>query len=154
MAVREKLTQTTDLGYYEGEIPLSYRYTKGLAGDGFFKGLMKGKITASVAKESGTVYCPPRIFCEDSFEEIDEIIELSGLGIVESFTVCFEDLHGDHMEPVVIGLITLEGASTMLPAKIICDPEEVFIGMPVKAEFVAEADREGTLNDVTFVPCS
>ncbi|MGC9324123.1 MAG: Zn-ribbon domain-containing OB-fold protein [Desulfomonilia bacterium] len=150
MAVREKIAQTTDLGYFQGEIPMQYRYTFGLAGEDFFRKLMKGKLTASVSKKSGIVYCPPRIFCEDSFEEISEIIELSGKGTVQSFTVCYEDLHGNRQDPVTIALVQFDGADTGLAAPLVSD--DPCIGMRVELKLVPEKKRKGSVTDIFFVP--
>jgi uncharacterized OB-fold protein len=152
MAVREKITKNIALSYFEGEIPMKYRYTMGLAGEKFFQEIKNGKLTASVANNSGTVYCPPRIFCEDSFEAIDEIIELTGEGTLESFTICFEDLHGDHQDPVIIALVRFDGADTATPVKMQSDLDEPFIGMRVVAKYVPKSKRTGSINDIFVVP--
>ncbi|MDT8273141.1 MAG: Zn-ribbon domain-containing OB-fold protein [Desulfomonilia bacterium] len=150
MAVREKIVQTTDLGYFEGAIPIQYRYTYGLAGEEFFRKLMKGKLTASVSKKNRTVYCPPRIFCEDCFEELSDIIELSGKGTVVSYTVCYEDLHGNRQEPVTIAMVQFDGADTAFAALLVCD--DPFIGMRVELKLVPEKKRKGSITDIFFVP--
>jgi uncharacterized OB-fold protein len=152
MAVREKITKNISLGYFEGEIPMKYRYTMGVAGEKFYRAVMNGKLTASVAKGSGTVYCPPRIFCEDSFEAIDDIIELSGAGTLESFTFSFEDLHGDSQDPVIIALVKFDGADTATPVKMQAELDEPFIGMRVEAKFLAKNKRAGSINDIFVVP--
>jgi uncharacterized protein len=151
MSVREKITKNIALSYFEGEIPMKYRYTMGIAGEKFFRAIMNGKLTASVAAESGTVYCPPRIFCEDSFEAVDEIIELSGKGTLESFTICFEDLHGDYQEPAVIALVRFDEADTATAVKMQADLDEPFIGMRVEAKFVPKNKRTGSINDIYVV---
>lgn len=152
MAVREKIARTVDLGYYEGEIPLQYRYTFGLAGEQFFRKLGQGKLIGSVSKKSGVVYCPPRIFCENSFEEITDIVELSGEGTVKSHTLCYEDLHGARREPVLIAFVQFDGADGGFAAPLDCDPGEVYIGMPVELKVVPKNKRTGSIKDVYFIP--
>jgi uncharacterized OB-fold protein len=152
MAVREKIAKNTDLTFYEGAIPMKYRYTYGLAGENFFRKLMDGRLIASVSKQSGKVYCPPRIFCEDSFEEISEIIELSGKGTIESFTICCEDLHGYCQDPVIIALVRFDGTDTGFAAPLKCEYDEPFIGMRIELKFVPKNKRTGSINDVYFVP--
>lgn len=152
MAIKEKVTNTTRLTYFEGEIPISHRYTYGLAGERFFRGLMDGKLLASVAEKSGTVYCPPRIFCEDSFEAIERFIELPGTGEVESFTICCEDLHGEPMAPLLIAFVRFDGSDGGMALPLKCDPEDAFIGMDVQLQFVPKKQRKGHLSDVFLVP--
>ncbi|GAB4296547.1 MAG: Zn-ribbon domain-containing OB-fold protein [Myxococcota bacterium] len=152
MAIREKITNTTELSYFEGKIPMKYRYTYGLAGEEFFRKLKEGKLIASIARESGTVYCPPRIFCEDSFEEITETVTLSGKGEVVSYTICFEDGSGKPQLPKIIALVRFEGADGGFAAPLRADPEKIYIGMPVKLEFIPKNQRKGAITDVYFVP--
>lgn len=153
MALKEKITQTTHLTYFEGKIPISFRYTYGLAGELFFRQIKDGKLIGSVAQESGTVYCPPRIFCEDSFEEITDTMELPGTGVVETFTICCEDMHGQPQAPELLALVRLDEADGGLVAPLHCDLDDVFIGMPVKIGFVPKKERQGNPNDIFFVPC-
>ena len=152
MAIKEKITSNIELSYFEGRIPMQYRYTYGIAGDRFFRGLKEGKLIGSRAKQSGIVYCPPRIFCEESFEEIDDIVNLNGKGEVESFTVCFEDLHGMPQLPEIIALVKFDGADTGFAAPLKCDLEEACIGMRVKLSYVPKNRRKGSINDVYFEP--
>ncbi len=152
MAIRDKITHTTHLSYFEGQIPISYRYTYGLAGEAFFQKFKLGKLIASVESDTGMVYCPPRIFCEDTFEAIDQIVELDGTGTVESYTVVFEDMHGEEQAPVVIAYVVFDGADGGFAAPLDVNPEEAVIGMDVQLKFVKKADRQGCINDVYFVP--
>ncbi|MDD5011865.1 MAG: Zn-ribbon domain-containing OB-fold protein [Phycisphaerae bacterium] len=152
MALRNKITKNQNLTSFEGRIPMNYRYTFGLAGESFFRKLKEGKLTASVAKQSGVVYCPPRIFCEDSFEEISETIELSGEGIVESYTVSCEDIHGDAIEPEIIALVKFDETEGGFAAPLKCEIEDAYIGMPVKLAFIPKNQRKGAITDVYFVP--
>jgi len=153
MPLKEKIDRNTRQGYYEGNIPMSYRYTLGLAGEQFFRKIKEGKLIGSVAEDSETVYCPPRIFCEDSFEEITHYVELPGSGIVESFTVTFEDLHGAKLpEPRIIALVMFDGADGGFAAPLRCDYDEAEIGMRVQLAFVPKTRRVGAITDVYFVP--
>ncbi|RJO69417.1 MAG: Zn-ribbon domain-containing OB-fold protein [Myxococcales bacterium] len=152
MAIKEKITQTTHLSYYEGKIPISYRYTYGLAGELFFRKLKEGKLIASVAQQSGVIYCPPRIFCEDSFEEITDYVELDGAGVVESFTISCEDMHGDEQEPTLIAFVRFDGADGGFAAPLRAEASAVYIGMEVKLAFAPKAQRKGSITDVYFVP--
>ena len=151
MALKQKIADTTRLGYYEGKIPMQYRYTAGLGGDKFLKGILAGKLFGSVAEASGTVYCPPRIFCEDSFEAIENFVELELKGILESFTISCEDLHGDPLaEPVILGFARVDGTDGGLVAPLACDIEELEIGMPIKIGFKPKKEREGAITDLLF----
>jgi uncharacterized OB-fold protein len=103
---------------------------------------------------SDTVYCPPRVFCEDSFEAIDlaDLVELPGTGTVETFTVCCENGSGDPQDPVILAFVRFDGADGGFVAPLECDFEAVEIGMRVQLSFVPKKERKGCINDVFFVP--
>ncbi len=153
MALKEKINNTTLHTYVEGRIPMQYRYTYGLAGEEFFKKIKDGKLIGSRAEQSETVYCPPRIFCEDSFEEITEFVDLDGVGVLESFTISCEDLHGETLDrPVIVGFVRFLDADGGLAAPLYCPVEDLEIGMPVKLAFVPKKERVGAITDVYFMP--
>jgi len=70
-------------------------------------------------------------------------IELSGKGKVLTFSVIYSP--GEQyaeFKPYVLAIVELQEGSR-LTTHLICDPEEVYIGMPVHSVFRI-IDREGT----------
>ncbi|NNF47085.1 MAG: hypothetical protein HKN69_09960, partial [Desulfofustis sp.] len=77
-----------------GKIPLSYRYTAGVAGAKFYSDLVKGKINGTYAAERDEVIIPPAMFDEESLLILDPEKDARainpGSGFIRSFTVVYE----------------------------------------------------------------
>ena len=155
MAQIERMQDTRQANFWPGKIPMNYVYTAGRAGELFFQKLKQGKFTGAKCDKCGTVYMPARIFCERCFERIEgNWVNAPNAGVVESFTVSHETYDEKPHKPTIVALIRLDGTDGALChwlAKI--DPEEVFIGLPVKAVFKPKGKRVGSILDIEhFVP--
>jgi len=82
----------------QGKIPLSYRYTAGVAGSKFYTDLAKGKINGTYSEERGEMLVPPAMFDEENLTILDPDkngMEVNpGSGYIRSFTVVYEDRKG------------------------------------------------------------
>ena len=82
----------------QGKIPLSYRYTAGVAGSKFYTDLAKGKINGTYCAERDEVMIPPAMFDEETFSMLDPDKDARVInpdsGYIRSFTVVFEDRQG------------------------------------------------------------
>jgi uncharacterized OB-fold protein len=98
------------------------------------------------------VMVPPRKVCGDCFVPMSEIVELSGKGTVDTFTVLafgFVDpsTGREKQVPYTWGFIRLDGAdNTMIHYIDETDPEKLRVGMRVEAVF--EEERHGDLLDI------
>jgi uncharacterized OB-fold protein len=83
----------------QGKIPLSYRYTAGVAGSKFYTDLAKGKITGTYCAERDEVMIPPAMFDEETLSMLDPDKDARVInpdsGYIRSFTVVYEDRQGD-----------------------------------------------------------
>jgi uncharacterized OB-fold protein len=153
MALVERLQDTTQVGYWCGEIPLEYIYTYGRAGEAFYRTLIeKEKILGAYCPQCDAVFVPASIFCERCFERIEENYrELDPVGTVETFTVLYKNLDGTLKErPEVIAMVRIKGAvGGLLHYLREADPKDVNIGMEVKAVFKPKDQREGGLKDIS-----
>ncbi len=81
-----------------GKIPLSYRYTAGVAGSKFYADLAKGKINGTYCAERDEILIPPALFDEESLTmlnpEKDARTVNPASGLIRSFTVVYEDRTG------------------------------------------------------------
>ena len=155
MTIKEKITRPEDFKYVYGDFPVEYLYTAGTALEPFFINLKeKGKFTGATCKSCGMVYVPPTIFCERCFERTEKPVNINNDGYVESFTISYLDVDGNRLDkPIVWGLVTLVGASTTLLHKLLCNPEDAWIGMTVTAKFRPKNKRVGGMEDIEgFVP--
>ena len=136
--------------FWPGSIPVSHRYTAGLAGERFFRALAeRGVFLASRCARCSVVSCPPVAFCERCLGAVEEELEVGPSGTLESFTVVRIGLDGEPLPaPVVVGLIRLDGADTCLVHRVVGDPAALSVGMRVVAVLRALEARTGSLDDV------
>ena len=152
----EKLTDPTDVILHEGNVPIRHRYTPGVAGTAFFTALRdRGQLIASTCPACGITYCPPRLFCERDFSEMEPTETVGPGGVLESFSVGYVGVEGEPLdEPVALGLIRPDGADTVL-MHFVVDAEELEIGARVEAVFLPKAKRTGAMGDLRgFRPAS
>ncbi len=103
-------------GAFPGKIPMSYLYTAGIAGTKFYQDLAKGKITGTFIEAMDQVVTPPAMFDEVSMEPSDVDKDAKNIpaksGMIQSYTVVYEDRSGEEMkQPVVIAQVAFPGAA-------------------------------------------
>ena len=140
---------------YESGISVPYNWWAGDTASRFFVGLRdEQKIWGTRCLSCRTVRVPPRKSCPICFHSQSDWVEVSGEGVVKTFTIARRQLAAlKQSVPVIFGLIRLDGADTSILHCIgDTSPEAVQIGMRVKAKF-AET-RRGEIRDIAcFVPC-
>lgn len=146
----QKLTDPERVRLWRGEMPVSHRYTAGIAGERFFRALKdKGVFLATRCDVDGVTYCPARAFCERCLAELTDYFEVGPSGTLESYTVVHFDLDEQPLDPPeVVGLIRLEGADTLLVHRISGERTALELGMKVEPVLRPKAKRTGSLNDV------
>lgn len=153
MTFLEKQDDPTKPMHWRGDMQADYLYTSGAAGDRFFKHIMENdSFLASRCPECGTVFFPPRLYCEDCFVEIPEDgwKEVPAAGTVRLFTVAKLNAHGRKLkEPKVMALIDIdETDGAMLGVIDTDDLEKDLRGTKVEAVFRDKEEREGTMKDI------
>jgi len=146
----EKITNPERVRVVEGEIPVRHRYTPGVAGDRFFRALRdRGEILGTPCAACGVTYVPGRMFCERCFAGLEEWVAVGPGGTLESFTAVHVDLDGNPADPPVwVGLVMLDGATTVLPHRLEPNGTEPAIGARVEAVLEPKAKRTGSINDI------
>lgn len=147
----EKLADPTRVRHVLGNMPVAHRYTAGLAGEKFFRALKdRGVFLATRCETDGVTYCPARAFCERCLRALDDYFEVGPVGTLESFSVVYKGLDEEQLdEPVVVGLVRLDGADTCLVHRIVGDDRAVLtIGMTVEPVLKPRSRRTGGLGDV------
>lgn len=123
--------------------------------------LSDGKIMGSKCQECGTLVLPPRPICASCFGSGMEWVEFQGDGKLAAFTSIFvapplmaqEGFGRNH--PYVVGVVELkEGPKivariTGVEAK---KPEEIKVGMPVKADFLRHGEGAHKHTTLVFRP--
>ncbi len=140
--------------YVEDHPDIRYRFTAGQAISKFLKGLKEGKILGVKCNKCGRVMVPPREFCEVCFKPINEWVELKDTGVVETFSISYIGPDAEPLEePEIVAVIAIDGASPhmgILHKLGEVKPEDVYIGMKVKAVWKPEEEREGAITDIVY----
>jgi uncharacterized protein len=117
----------------------------------FFVGLTKGKLLGSRCTSCDRRFATPRGDCMECGAPT-EWFELPREGRVHTFTTCYFGGQAFLNEtPFTLILVEFDGVDTLFLSRIIgAKPEEVKIGMPVRARFLRNCKFKPT--DVYFVP--
>jgi len=136
----------------------TYNYRVGAYMEKYLQGLSEQKILGVRCPECKRVLVPPRSACGQCSTRPEEWVEVQPLGTLENFTIGYVSIEKgvitDLTEPVVIGLVRLEGADSLLTARIMgVKPDEVRTGLRVQA--VWKDEPKGTVHDLEhFVPAT
>ncbi len=153
MALKERVERLTQTKAWYGELPVESLYTAGIAGERFFRTLKdNGEFSGTKCKCCGIVYVPGRIFCERCFAPLEEWLTVASYGTLESWTVVYVGLDGSRLaEPIIVGLIRLDGASTVLVHRLgEVTPDTLSIGMKFTAVLKPKTKREGAITDILY----
>jgi len=133
----------------EGDFPVYFRYTVGVAGEKFFREIMEnGQLIASRCPKCDFNYLPPRIYCEKCLSKLDEYVQVENSGTVEMFTMCHQDAEGKALaQPVGVALVRFQGAHGGIVHKTKGD---LSIGDRVRAVFKERSNRVGSILDVEY----
>ena len=149
----DKVNIITQARAWQGEFPITGRYTYGVAGERFFREIKEnGRIFGTRCAKCDIVYVPARMYCERCFAHLDEWVEVPPTGTVHTFTVLRLDLD-DHPleEPRVLAFVVLDGTDGGFVHYLgEVDPDDVYIGMEVEAVFKPKEEREGGITDILY----
>ncbi len=153
MPITEKVDKLHDAIAWKGNIPITSRYSAGIAGEKFFRAIKdEGQFLGTHCAECDLIYVPATMFCERCFSELDEWVEVPSTGHVFTFTVLFRDLDDKPLEPPkVLAYVKLYGCDGGLVHYLDeVDLEELHVGLEVEAVFKDAAEREGSILDVKY----
>ncbi|MFX1255203.1 MAG: Zn-ribbon domain-containing OB-fold protein [Promethearchaeota archaeon] len=156
-----------DNGIYLENYRLMFNYsrTAGYALGTFLNGLKEGKILGTKCNVCHRILVPPRLFCEWCFRDTDEWVEVPDTGVVNTYSVSYitTDPKVRLEEPLINGVIWLDGTKLDTPASKTVrhwggflhhfgevKPEEMKIGMKVKAVWEPPKKRKGSILDIKY----
>jgi hypothetical protein len=129
---------------------IEYIHSYGEVSD-FFIGLKDKKLLAARCTKCAKAWLPPRRDC-GACGARTSWFEAPQRGKVHTFSILhFAAEAFLHEVPFVLAYIELDGIDTVFLSRVVgCRPEDVYIGMPVRARFRRLVDWSP--NDVVFVP--
>lgn len=136
-------------------VPITFTYKNrvGKALEQYIDGLKKKKILGVQCPSCKKVYVPPRTVCGKCHKPIGTMVELDQQGILKNFTIAHVNIINgeiiDAQQPYIIGMIKLNGASSLLSAVIkATSVSDVKTGMKVKAMW--KDTPQGDYNDLMY----
>lgn len=135
---------------------LEYPYSRsvGPVVGAFLTGLRDGRILGATGSD-GAVVVPPTEYDPFTAEPTGELVEVGPSGTVESWAWVARPAPQHPLDhPFAWILVRLDGATTAMLHVLDAGTEEaVSTGMRVRAEFVADGERVGRIQDIrAFVP--
>lgn len=142
------------IAYTWWEVEAQYAYSLGPANSRFLKELKEGKIIGRTCNKCDRVLVPPRMFCEWCYSPTNEWIYLKDTGTVETFSISYLDPDANRIDdPILVGVVSIDGASPkhgFMHYFGEMKPEELHIGMRVKAVWKPEEERTGSIRDIKY----
>jgi uncharacterized OB-fold protein len=107
-------------------IPLTYKYTAGVAGKAFCEALLEGRIVGTRSPRTEKLLVPPSIFDEIGMDAVDHEEQLVDIdpnsGFLESFTTVHEDRSGEMLDqPLVIAQVRFPDVDGSIFGKLVLD---------------------------------
>ena len=131
-------------------VRLHYEHTASPEESRFLRGLADGRLLAQRCPACGKVYIPPRGACPTDGVPTTDEVELPDCGIVTTFCIVNVDYPGQRVSaPYVAAAVLLDGADIPFQHLILgCDPDEVRMGMRVRAEWKPREEWGTTLENI------
>src|SRR3990172_6278368 len=97
MSLLERNSQAPDT--WNDTLPVTNRYTYGLAGERFFRALKEdGRIYGTHCPSCDLTYVPARVFCERCLGELTEWIDVGLVGELHTYTLLYVNYDGSRLD--------------------------------------------------------
>jgi uncharacterized OB-fold protein len=115
----------------------------------FWEAAREGRLVAQRCGSCGSIRHPPRPVCPACQSFDVDVVRLSGMGEVYSYSLLHHPRSPRFSYPVVVVLVELEEGVRLLSNLVDVEPADVRIGMPVRVDF---APADGDLAVPVFRP--
>jgi uncharacterized OB-fold protein len=134
-----------------GDLPVTNRYTYGLAGEKFFRTLKdEGRILGTYCPDCDHTYVPATIFCERCLGKLETWVDVGTQGEVVTFTFLNVGLDGTPLEkPEIIAFVRFADGGLIHHLGEV-ELEQVEIGLIVEAVFRPKSKRVGSILDIKY----
>ena len=138
----------------ETEPNLRYAWDTGVAIGRFLAELKKGRIVGRYCHRCRRTMVPPRMFCEECFRPTDRWVVLQDSGRVNTYSISYIRWDASRVkEPTIPAVIDIDGASKGMGIMHLLGevkPEDVQVGMRVKAVWKPPRQRQGSILDIRY----
>ena len=131
---------------------LDYAWDAGVAISRYLTELKNGRLIGIRCQHCRRIVVPPRVVCEWCWEPMDEWVYLEDTGTVNTFSICYIRWDASRAkDPQIPAVIEIDGASKGAGILHLLDevnPEDIKIGMKVKAVWRPAEERTGSITDI------
>ncbi len=136
------------------KLKAEYAWDAGVAIGRYLRELKNGRLVARRCGGCDRILLPPRMFCEQCFVPTDEWVYVEDTGTVNTFSICYVRWDVARLkEPLLPAVINVDGASPGMGILHLLGevrPEDVHIGMRVRAVWKSPGEREGAITDIKY----
>jgi acetyl-CoA C-acetyltransferase len=138
-------------GAIDHAVDARYAWDAGVAIGRYLDGLRDGRILGRQCRGCERILVPPRMFCERCFRGTDVWVEVEPTGVVQTFSICHVRWDMERLpEPEIPAVISIDGSDGGFLHKLgEIAPDDVRIGMAVEAVWRPEAERTGSILDIS-----
>lgn len=136
---------------------LTYNHAIGPTASYFFDKIKENqRIVGKRCSHCERILVPPRSFCDRCYVETEDWVEVKNEGIIEAFTIIYQQFKSLPKPPYALAYVLLEGADTAIAGMVreieLSDIKkatcELYIGAQVKVIFAKEC--RGSVLDFWF----
>ena len=149
--------EETEAGRYlttSYQATLRYSWSAGVAIGRFLRGLKDGELWGRECDGCGRTLVPPRMYCEECFRPTDRWSRLRDTGKVTTYSVAYVNFDASRRkDPILVAVIEIDGASPMMGILHLLGevrPEDIRVGMRVRAVWKARSERKGAITDIKY----
>ena len=139
---------------FSDQLQACYAWDTGIAIGRYLASLKQGIILGSYCHVCRKTVVPPRVVCEWCFRPMTRVVPLKDTGTINTFSLCYVTWDVQRIEePEIPAVIEIDGASPLhgIMHKIgEVHPQEVAIGMRVKAVWKPPEQRQGAITDILY----
>ncbi|MHA1908252.1 MAG: Zn-ribbon domain-containing OB-fold protein [Candidatus Thorarchaeota archaeon] len=152
--LRDAELKAEDAIKFEMRPNAKYAWASGIAYSRWVSEFKKGKIIGRRCRQCEKTIVPPRMFCSECFRATDEWVYVKDTGTINTYSISYLDADAKRIkEPILVAVIDLDGASEgvgILHLVSNCKPEDLHIGMKLKAVWKPENERTGSVRDILY----
>lgn len=149
----QDLIQGRFLSFFD-QLQAYYAWDTGIAIGRYLASLKQGIILGSYCRMCRKTVVPPRVVCEWCFRPMTRYVPLRDTGTINTFSLCYVTWDVQRIEePEIPAVIAIDGASPLhgIMHKIgEVNPQDVAIGMRVKAVWKPPEQRQGAITDIVY----
>jgi uncharacterized OB-fold protein len=140
--------------YHHDALRGEFAWDTGVAIGRYLAAFKEGVILGAHCRHCRKTVVPPRLVCEWCYRPMDHFVPLLDTGTVNTFSLCYVTWDVQRIQqPEIPAVVEIDGASPLhgiLHKLGEVEPEEVYIGMRIKAVWKPSAERTGAVTDILY----